>query len=156
MILSNVNTSIPRIPPPIHFLAGLIAMVLLNVYAPMARWLNSPWRYAGIIIIVLGFCLSIGSGIYFRKLGTNPRPGARAKLLVTNGVFRYTRNPMYIGLITMLIGVSILLGTVSPLIVIPIIFAILHTGFVLREEKWMEEWFGESYIEYKSRTPRWI
>jgi protein-S-isoprenylcysteine O-methyltransferase Ste14 len=151
-----MNTSIPRIPPPIYFLAGLIAMLLLNYYAPIGRWLNSPWRYAGIMIVVLGFCLSLGSGIYFRKLGTNPRPGAKAKLLVTKGVFRYTRNPMYTGLITMLIGVSILLGTFSPLFVIPIVFVILHTQFVLREERWMEEWFGESYIEYKSRTPRWI
>jgi protein-S-isoprenylcysteine O-methyltransferase Ste14 len=56
----------------------------------------------------------------------------------------------------MLIGTSILLGTFSPLIVIPIIFLILHTQFVLREEKWMEEWFGESYLEYKKKTPRWL
>jgi protein-S-isoprenylcysteine O-methyltransferase Ste14 len=63
---------------------------------------------------------------------------------------------MYLGLITMLIGTSILLGTFSPLIVIPIIFLILHTQFVLREEKWMAEWFGEPYLEYKKKTPRWL
>jgi outer membrane protein TolC len=69
---------------------------------------------------------------------------------------KYTRNPMYLGLITMLTGTSVLLGTFSPLIVIPIIFLILHTQFVLREEKWMAEWFGEPYLVYKKKTPRWL
>jgi len=151
-----MSTSVPRIPPPIYFLAGLVVMILLNSFVPIGRWLYYPWRYLGIIIIALGFSLSAGSGIFFRKLGTNPRPGTRATLIVTKGAFKHTRNPMYLGLITMLIGASILLGTFSPLIVIPIIFLILHTKFVLREEKWMEEWFGEPYLEYKNKTPRWL
>jgi protein-S-isoprenylcysteine O-methyltransferase Ste14 len=151
-----MNTSIPRIPPPIYFLAGLIVMILLNLFMPIGHWLYYPWRYLGITIIILGFSLSLGSGIYFRKLGTNPHPGARATVLVTSGPFRYTRNPMYLGLITMLIGVFILLGSFSPLIVIPIVFLILRGQFVLREEKWMQEWFGQSYLEYKNKTPRWL
>jgi len=151
-----MNTSTPRIHPPIYFLIGLIAMILLSSFVPIGHWLHFPWRYIGIIIIVLGFYLFLGSGMFFRKLGTNPRPGTQATLIVTKGPFRYTRNPMYVGLITMLIGTSILLGTFSPLSVIPIIFLILHTKFVLREEKWMEEWFGEPYLEYKKKTPRWI
>lgn len=151
-----MKTSIPRIPPPIHLLVGLTAMILLSSFVPIGHWLVFPWRYIGIIIIVLGFSLAIGSGMFFRKFGTDPRPGNRASLIVTKGPFKYTRNPMYLGYITMLIGTSILLGTFSPLIVIPIIFLILHTQFVLREEKWMEEWFGEPYLEYKKKTPRWL
>jgi protein-S-isoprenylcysteine O-methyltransferase Ste14 len=151
-----MNTSIPRIPPPVYFLAAVILMILLNLFVPIGRWLHYPWRYFGIIIIALGFSLSLGSGIFFRKLGTNPRPGSKANLIVTKGPFKFTRNPMYLGLITMLIGISILLGTFAPLVAIPIVFIILHTQFVLREEKWMEEWFGESYLEYKSKTPRWL
>jgi protein-S-isoprenylcysteine O-methyltransferase Ste14 len=151
-----MNTSVPRIPPPVFFLGAVITMILLNLFAPIGRWLDYPWRYFGIIVIILGFSLSLGSGIFFRKLGTNPRPGSKANLIVTKGPFKYTRNPMYLGLITMLIGISILLGTFSPFIVIPILFLILHNQFVLREEKWMEEWFGESFLEYKRKTPRWL
>ena len=151
-----MNTSIPRIPPPVYFLVGIIVMVLLNSYFPIGRWLHYPWRYLGIAIIVLGFSLSLGSGIYFRRLGTNPRPGTKATLIVTKGPFKYTRNPMYLGLITMLTGTAVLLGTFSPLIVIPVIFIILHTQFVIREEKWMEQWFGEPYLEDKKKTPRWL
>ena len=155
-IRKKMNTSVPKIPPPIFFLAALFVMILLNSFVPIGHWLNYPWRYLGVIIIVIGFSLSLGSGIYFRELGTNPRPGTQANVLVTKGPFRFTRNPMYVGLVTMLIGVSILLGSYSPLFIIPVLFVILHTQFVLREEKWMEGWFGERYLEYKSKTPRWL
>jgi protein-S-isoprenylcysteine O-methyltransferase Ste14 len=151
-----MNTSIPRIPPPGFFLMGIVIMVLLNLYAPIGRWLDYPFRYFGIILIVAGFCIGLGCGIFFRKLGTNPRPGAKATLVVTKGPFRFTRNPMYLSLNIMLIGIAILLGTYSPLIVIPVFFFFVHTQFVLKEEKLMEEWFGESYLEYKRKTPRWL
>ena len=151
-----MNTSIPRIPPPVFFLVGIVVMVLLNSYFPIGRWLHYPWRYLGIIFLVLGFSLGLGSGLYFRRLGTNPRPGTKATRIVTTGPFKYTRNPMYLGLIVTLTGTSILLGNISPLFVIPVVFLILHTQFVLREEKWMEDWFGQSYLDYKRNTPRWL
>ncbi len=151
-----MNIAKPRIPPPVYFVVAVITMILLHSFIPIGRWLSYPWRYFGIPIIVLGFSLSLGSGIFFRKLGTNPRPGSKANLIVTKGPFKYTRNPMYLGLIIMLVGIAIVVGTIAPLIPIPFLFIILHTQFVLREEKWMEEWFGESYLAYKSKTPRWL
>lgn len=151
-----MKTSIPRIPPPVHFLIGLISMILLSYFVPVGYWLYFPWRYIGIIIIIIGFYLSFISGKFFQKAGTDPRPGRKATSIVIKGPFRYTRNPMYLGLITMLIGTSTLLGTFSPIVVIPIIFLIFHKQFVLREEKWMAEWFGEPYLEYKKKTRRWL
>jgi len=84
-----MNTSIPRIPPPVFFLVGIVVMALLNSYFPIGRWLHYPWRYLGIIFLVLGFSLGLSSGLYFRRLGTNPRPGAKATLIVTTGPFKY-------------------------------------------------------------------
>ncbi|GAB4032863.1 methyltransferase family protein [Spirosoma gilvum] len=151
-----MNMSMPRIPPPVFMVLAVLVMILLNYYAPIGRWLDYPWRYLGLALIILGFSLGLGSGLFFRKLGTNPKPGAKATLLVTKGPFKYTRNPMYLGLMTLTIGVAILLGTFSPLVLIPVLFIILHTQFVLREEKLMEDWFGESYLSYKRKTPRWL
>jgi len=151
-----MDSNIPRIIPPVYILGAIIVMILLNTYAPIGRWLEYPWRYFGILIIVAGFVLILAGGNLFRKLGTPPRPGLKANVLVTSGAFRYTRNPMYMGMIIMLIGLAILLGSISPMIVIPVIFLILHTQFVLREEKWMQGWFGDSYMEYKKKTPRWL
>lgn len=151
-----MNTSLPRVPPPAFMLVTVLLMVLLSNYAPITYWLDYPWRYAGIILIILGFSLGLGCGLFFRKLGTNPKPGAKANLIVTKGPFKYTRNPMYLSLMMIVTGVAIFLGTISPLFLIPILFFILHTQFVLREEKLMEEWFGQSYLEYKNKTPRWL
>jgi protein-S-isoprenylcysteine O-methyltransferase Ste14 len=151
-----MSNTLPRVPPPGYMLVSIIVMVLLSRYLPLGRWLGDPWRYLGIILIVIGFALGAGSGFYFRKLGTNPRPGSRATLIVTTGPFRFTRNPMYISLTTILAGVAILLGTYSPLIIIPVFVLLIHYQFVLREEKLMEEWFGEAYLEYKKKTPRWL
>ncbi len=158
-ILQNAETkesNTPAIVPPIYFIVSIAAMILLNSFAAIGRWLYAPWRYFGILVILMGFMLTLANLKLFLKLGTPPRPGLRAKKLVTDGAFRFSRNPMYLGFITMLAGVAILLGSFSPLFVIPVFALILHSGFVLREEKWMEKWFGDSYLEYKKKTPRWI
>src|SRR5262245_25907570 len=152
----STNNSMPRIVPPVYVLVGIVLMVVLNSFAPIARWLHAPWRYIGIVVIAMGFFLALVSLNLFRRSGTPPRPGMKATALVTAGPFRRTRNPMYLGLITILVGVAILVGSFSPLIVIPIVVWIIHSQFVRREEKWMEEWFGEAYLEYKKRTPRWL
>jgi protein-S-isoprenylcysteine O-methyltransferase Ste14 len=151
-----MNNAIPGIRPPVYFLMAVVVMILLNSFFPLAHWLEFPWKYFGIVLIILGFILSAGSFILFRRLGTQSHPGVKATVLVTKGPFRYTRNPMYLGLVAMLFGLAILLGSISPLIVIPIMIWILHVKFILREEKWMESWFGESYLEYKKKTRRWL
>ncbi|MGE5521823.1 MAG: methyltransferase family protein [Candidatus Dadabacteria bacterium] len=150
-----MSSSTLRIPPPLYYLMAILAMILLHLFAPLGRWLHYPWRLIGIVFILSGFSLSVGSAMYFRKLGTKTTPGTKPTLVVTTGPFRFTRNPMYLGLLTILVGISILLGTISPLIVIPVIFLVFHT-FVSREEKWMEEWFGDYYLSYKKKTRRWL
>ncbi len=150
------KNSIPRIVPPVYFLIAIIVMILLNSFAPVGRWLHYPWRYAGILPVVIGFIPSLGSGDLFRRLGTAPRPGVKANVLVIQGAFRRTKNPMYLGLVVMLTGLSIFLGSFSPLIIIPVIIWILHYKFILQEEKWMENWFGKSCLEYKRKTPGWL
>jgi protein-S-isoprenylcysteine O-methyltransferase Ste14 len=63
---------------------------------------------------------------------------------------------MYLGFVITLLGLGMLLGTYSPLFIVPLFALILHTQFVLREERWMEEWMGDVYLEYKRKTRRWI
>ncbi|SDC07459.1 methyltransferase family protein [Niabella drilacis] len=153
---SMMNHSIPRVPPPVYFLLAIILMVLLDRYVPVMRWLEYPYRYTGILLIVAGFLLSAAGSMLFRKLGTRLRPGAKATTLVTGGPFRFTRNPMYLGLVTMLTGTGIVLGTLTPLVMIPLVILLLHFQFILREEQWMETWFGAAYLNYKEKVRRWL
>lgn len=151
-----MNDSIPRIRPPVYFLLAIAVMILLDSFFPLVHWVAAPWNYVGIVLIGLGLLLTIRSVILFRRSGTQTHPGVKATQLVHEGPYRYTRNPMYLGLIIILVGVAVLLGSVSPLLVIPLMIWILHVKFILREEKWMENWFGEPYLDYKKKTRRWL
>ncbi len=150
------NTSIPRIVPPVYLLLSIISMILLNRFLPLGYLLLYPWKYTGIAVIALGAFLVMGSFVLFRKSQTALRPGIPATAILTKGPFKYTRNPIYLGFAVILLGTALLLGSLSPLIIIPIFVWIIQSQFILREEKWMEEWFGEPYIDYKKKTPRWF
>ena len=131
-------------------------MIVLHTYLPIVYWLHYPWTYIGTGLVFLGFLLASNSVLLFLRNKTPLHPGVHAKFLITEGIYRFTRNPIYVGMIISLLGIALFLGSSSPLLVIPVFSWIIHTRFVLREEKWMEEWFGEDYLEYKRKTRRWL
>ena len=92
----------------------------------------------------------------FTRAGTPVVPFERSTTLVTGGSYRFTRNPMYLGMVLLLSGVAALLGTLSPWLVIPIFTAVIQTNFIRGEERFLEELFGDSYRAYKTRVRRWI
>ena len=83
-------------------------------------------------------------------------PFEPSTVLVTEGAFRFTRNPMYLGLVLLLAGIAIALGSVGALLPIPVFVWIIQAWFILGEERFLEEIFGEAYLAYKSRVRRWL
>jgi protein-S-isoprenylcysteine O-methyltransferase Ste14 len=98
---------------------------------------------------------AISSGA-FVKAGTGIVPFDKATMLVTDGFYRVTRNPMYTGMIMMLLGVAVLTGAIGALLPIPAFFMIIRNNFVLGEERFLETTFGMQYTDYKSTVRRWI
>jgi len=92
----------------------------------------------------------------FRKAGTGIRPFEEATSLVTTGFYRFTRNPMYLGMFLMLIGVAILLGSIGAVFPAIVFIMIIRNNFVLGEEQFMEASFGQQYLDYKARVRRWL
>ena len=84
------------------------------------------------------------------------RPFEPSTALVEDGPFRFSRNPMHLGMVLVLAGAFILLGSLSPLFVLPAFVWLLHTRFVVREEAHMERHFGDCYLDYKRRVRRWL
>ena len=146
----------PRVVPPVYFLAGIVTMVLLHNLVPVAPVLGGSNRLIGAIPLLLGLALNITSAVIFRVSGTPLRPGSEATLLVQSGTFRMTRNPMYLGFSLALLGIALLLGSLSPLIVPPVFVVLIQVHFIRKEERWMEQRFGDEYLAYKRRTRRWI
>jgi len=142
--------------PPVYFLAALLLMLLLANLLPLVHLVYVPLRICGGVIILAGLILTATGAWTFKRADTPVRPFEQATTLVTAGVYRYTRNPMYLGLLIMLIGAWIALGKLSPLLIIPVFFFVIREGFVLPEEEFLEKIFGDQYRNYRSRVRRWV
>ena len=112
--------------------------------------------YAGIVVIFFGGLMAAISAGVFLKVDTGLEPFDEAKVLVTSGFYRFTRNPMYVGMFIVLLGVCFMFGSVSALFPIPIFFLIIRNNFVLGEERFCEVAFGQQYLDYKLKVRRWI
>jgi len=140
----------------VYLLASLILMALLQFFLPLFQYVQPPLAYAGIIIVFLGIALSAISAGMFVKADTGLLPFEEATALVTGGIFRFTRNPMYLGMFLMVFGSAFLLGSFGALIPLLIFVLIIRYNFVAGEERFMEVAFGQQYLDYKSKVRRWI
>jgi len=145
-----------RILPPVYLLASIVSMVLLDLLAPVAEALRFPWTLAGLVPLAFGLFLNLSAGRAFMKQGTTVKPFEDSSALVTTGVFRFTRNPMYLGLTSILVGIAILLGSLAPFAVCTLFAVLMDLRFIRVEERMLEAKFGDACREYRGRVRRWI
>ncbi len=142
--------------PPVYFLAAGGLMLLLHTRFPGLHLIAWPWRWLGLLPIIGGVALAVAGERAFKRAGTAVLPFSEPSAVVTTGPFAFTRNPMYLGMMLYLVGWAVLLGTLVPVLVIPLFFAVIHYRFVLREEPFMAERLGDAYAAYKARVRRWL
>lgn len=139
-----------------YFFLGAVVMLALHYVVPVVRVLHWPWRAAGIVIIVAGLALGLVAGREFRRRETTITPFEESSALITDGPYRFTRNPLYLSMTLMLLGLAAALGTLSPLIVVPVFVWWITTRFIALEEHHLGEQFGPQYTTYKSQVRRWL
>lgn len=146
-----------RFIPPDYLLGFIGLQILLNYLLPIKEIISYPYSALGIPLILLGVYLNmIWVALVFRKEKTTTRPHYMPSKFITYGPFKYTRNPTYFGMAITLIGISILLGSLSTFI-IPILFIILTNVYTIPvEEKNMGKLFGKRYLDYKKKVRKWI
>jgi protein-S-isoprenylcysteine O-methyltransferase Ste14 len=142
--------------PPTYFSLALIVMILLHFLLPVVRIVPSPWNAIGVIFLPAGLLFLLTSDQSFHRAGTTVKPFVESTVLVTQGVFRYSRNPMYLGFSTLLAGAAFLLGSLMPFVVVLVFAILMDRLFVTAEEKMLADKFGQSYLDYKRRVRRWI
>lgn len=146
-----------RFRPPLLFFVSVGVMVALKFFLPgMPMSMSLPATIGGYMLIVLGVGLSYWGSIYFARLRTNIDTFREPGMLVTDGPFRFSRNPMYLGMVIALTGVAIALGAVSPFLVLLTFIIIADRWYIAFEERWMQEKFGDAYTQYRKRTWRWV
>lgn len=147
-----------RIPPPVYALGTAALIGLVNHYAPLLRWVPAPWNEAGWVLIVLGLGLDLYSiGIFIRTRTTvNPMQPNRASRLVVSGAYRWSRNPMYLGMVFWLAGWAWLLGSPVGWFAVWLFARVLVIVQIGPEEIALRDRFGPSYVEYCRSVNRWI
>jgi len=144
-------------PPTIYGLAAIVS-ALLTWLVP-ARFLAAPIAGAawvvGIAVIVAALLIVLAAGRLFKRAATPVAPTKPSTALVTGGIYRWVRNPMYVGLSLILLGIGIATGSVWFLIALPIAVLAVTKLAIEPEERYLAEKFGAAYLEYKSRVRRW-
>ena len=148
-----------RIPPPLIGVVGIAIAVILNrlIYPLRLDMSNEIVQYAiGGVLIVDGVFLMFSSIKHFKRTNQDPEPWKPTPEIITDGVYRFTRNPIYLGFGLIIAGLGILLNNLWMVIMVLPVWIAIHKLAVIPEEKYLEEKFGEEYLEYKKKVRRWI
>lgn len=145
-----------RTLPPAYFVVAIVLAVVLHFLLPLKQLFVFPWRLAGLFPLVIGIALNLVADRAFKKHHTTVKPFEESSALVTTGVFGVSRNPMYLGMTLILLGIGILLGSVTPLAVVIALPILLDRVFITPEERMLEDAFGDQFREYRERVRRWI
>ena len=141
---------------PPHYLLVLSLCMLLTWYFGESSPQNLPLIIFGLGLIGFGFLLAFNSIARFIRAKTGIVPFSDSTTLITEGFYKYTRNPMYVGMNSFLLGLLIILNNPINFIFLIIFFFIVRNLFVIKEEVQMEETFGEDYLIYKEKVRRWL
>ena len=145
-----------KIKPPFIALFCILLALLLNYLFPNLRLINAPYNKFGILLVALGFANLLWAFYMFKKNKTPIIPGKKPTFVVAQGPYIFTRNPMYLSVTVILIGIAFYIGNISGFVAPLIFFLIMNYYFVPFEEKLMKELFGKKYLDYKKKVGRWV
>lgn len=149
------NPGVIALPPLLYGGAFIIVLVL--------RWLrpapilgHSITLWPGLALLVFGLAIMIWGRRALQAAGTNVNPSLPTTAIVTTGPFRFSRNPLYVGLTLLYLGLTLMLNTWWGVVLLVPVLLLMHRGVVLREERYLEQKFGEVYRQYRSKVRRYI
>ena len=154
--MSDTDAPNVKIIPPLVYLAGIVIGIAISIWIPTKIVPSSPAWTLGGILIICGAVLSGSAILKFKGVGTTVRPDRAASTLVIVGPYRITRNPMYLGLALVYVGIAIAVQSVWALIFLPVVLTIIQRRAIEPEEAFLERRFGADYTRYKEDVRRWI
>ena len=145
-----------KIPPPIIALVFIVLLYISSVL--MARFTFEGQSILALFIFILGLGCVLSGAIEFRKVNTtvNPLAPESASHLVVGGIFKYTRNPMYVGLCAAILAFGIYVGAWSVFILLPLFVISITYLQIVPEEIAMQKLFGDEYKSYCNSVRRWL
>jgi protein-S-isoprenylcysteine O-methyltransferase Ste14 len=148
----------PGVPiaPPLLFVLSILAGLALEWFVP-TTFVHGAVRWAsGALLFVAGVALNIVGFVTQKRAGTDPIPFNPSTRIVSHGLYRFTRNPMYIGFALWTLGLAMLCNSIWVLLAAPVGLILVDRLVVVREERYLERKFGDEYLSYKRQVRRWI
>ena len=158
MTTPSPDTPGVRVLPPLIY-AGLFAVgYAVHRPLPVRLWGEPPpvARLVGWGLVASGVLLAAGAVVLFRRAGTTPNPTRPTTALVIHGPYRFTRNPMYLGLGLCYLGATLLVNSVWPLALFPALIVLVRRCVIAPEEAYLARKFGAEYRAYQARVRRWL
>jgi protein-S-isoprenylcysteine O-methyltransferase Ste14 len=145
-----------RLFPPLVPIVWILAGIGLQLWRPLRLVSPPAGRWIGGGLILLWLVLAAWALGMFRRVGTTPDPMGEVTVFVTDGPFRFTRNPMYLGLLLFQAGAAFLLSNGWVLLFVPLSFLLLDRVVIAGEEGYLAARYGAAYDEYRHRVRRWL
>ena len=142
--------------PPLLLLAALALMALLHLLLPSPQLLPSLWRTLGAVLAAAGIGLVLWAGTLLSRAGTAIHPLARSSFLLHSGPYRFSRNPIYLGMVLVLAGAATALRSATPWLIIPPFIMLIARLVIAGEERKLTAEFGAEYLAYCSQVRRWL
>ncbi|WP_426753809.1 methyltransferase family protein [Myxococcus sp. Y35] len=145
-----------RLLPPRLALILAALMVGFDRFLPGPELVPPAFQWLGLLLILLGLVVTIAARAQFARVRTNIYTFRQPDRLVTDGLFRFTRNPMYLGFSVALAGLAVFLGSGPAMLCVAAYLVISDRWYIAFEEDMMRARFGEAYLQYARRTRRWL
>ena len=143
-------------PPPLIYAGALTLGLVANKLYPMAFLPRAVSRVLGLPLIFGGLAIGLLGFREMRRAETNVDPYKPATAIVTEGPYRFTRNPLYVGMTLVYSGITALFNAFPAAMLLPPALAVMRGGVIEREERYLERKFGDEYLAYKARVRRWL
>lgn len=152
---STDNPGVVVLPPRLY-LGALVLVLVLRWFWHMPIAASGVTFWPGLVVAALALGFGFWGRLSLTRAGTNVNPGRPTTTIVASGPFRFSRNPLYVALTLFFLGITLAINTWWGIVALVPMLVIMHRGVVLREERYLETKFGESYLQYRARVRRYL
>lgn len=154
--MTGNNHSGVLLPPPLLYIGAVILVLVLDWAWPVAVLPEPVGAWVGSVLLITGLALNLWGVMTMKRARTPISPYQAVDNIIATGPFRLTRNPLYVGLDLVFLGITFLFNSLWGLLVLVPVLVVMHYGVILREERYLESRFGEAYREYCRNVGRYF
>lgn len=156
MVQADQDSAKVTFPPPLMVLLTIGMGALIHHFRPWPLGFKYRLVVTGTTMVLLGVLTIIYCGFLFKKAQTDIKPWKTTSNIVLEGPYKFSRNPIYLCFVLICLGASLLINSAWVVLMTLLLFLILHEYVVKKEEAYLKQKFGSSYLEFKNSTRRWI